>query len=224
MKAMILAAGQGSRLKPLTDSTPKPLLQVGQYCLIEYHLFALKKAGVAEVVINVSYLANTIQQFLGDGSRYGLKIIFSVEPVVLGTGGGIKHALSFLGSEPFLLISADVWSDYTYSKTILDSETEIHLVLVNNPHYHAVGDYGLDQDKFITRQAPLFNYAGIAKIHPKIFTAIREEKFSFSPLINKAIEHHGVSGEMFNGTWFNVGTPHELAKLRAFLQTSTNFR
>lgn len=217
MKAMILAAGEGQRLRPLTATTPKPLVKVGQHCLIEYHLLSLRKIGVSEVVINISYLAEKIENFLGDGSRYGLKLHYSIEPQILGTGGGILQALPLLGAEPFLLISADIWSDYAYSQALLHSNNDAHLVLVKNPDYHTRGDYGLDAGDMIVRAAPLYTFAGIAKIDPKIFQHSVAGNFSIAPLIEASIAKRKVSGEFFQGAWFNVGTLVELEKLNSYL-------
>jgi len=217
MKAMILAAGEGRRLRPLTETTPKPLLKAGNHCLIEYHLLALKKIGISEVIINLSYLAENISSFLGDGARYGLKLRYSFEPIMLGTGGGIFNALSLLGKEPFLLISADIWSDYAYSDVLLHSNNEAHLVLVENPDYHTRGDYGLDAAGMVVRVAPLYTFAGIAKINPKIFSHSAVGNFSIAPLIEASIAKQKVSGELFHGAWFNVGTLQELEKLNKHL-------
>lgn len=217
MKAMILAAGEGRRLRPLTETTPKPLLKAGNHCLIEYHLLRLKQAGITEVVINVSYLAERIPEFLGDGARYGLKLQYSIEPALLGTGGGIFKALPLLGEEPFLLLSADIWSEYDYSEALLRSNNDAHLVLVENPEYHTRGDYGLDSAARIVRSAPLYTFAGIAKINPKIFSHSAAGNFSIAPLIEASIAKQKVSGELFHGAWFNVGTLQELEKLNKHL-------
>lgn len=217
MKAMILAAGEGQRLRPLTAITPKPLVKVGDQCLIEYHLLNLKKIGVSEVVINVSYLAEKIESYLGDGARYGLRLHYSVEPEILGTGGGIFKALPLLGEAPFLLISADIWSDYAYSDALLHSNYDAHLVLVENPDYHTHGDYGVDESGMIVRAAPLYTFAGMAKIHPRIFERSLAGNFSIAPLIEASIEKRKVSGELFFGAWFNIGTLAELEKLKRCL-------
>ena len=144
MKAMILAAGRGARLKPLTDQTPKPLLVVGECSLIEHNLLKLRNAGITEVVINVCHCAKQIIQTLGNGQRYGLQIEYSYEEgSALGTGGGIYQALPLLGDDPFLIVSSDVWSEFAFGSSIIQSNSDLHLVLVENPYYHPKGDYAL---------------------------------------------------------------------------------
>ena len=219
MKAMLLAAGRGSRLRPLTDIMPKPLLAVGSQCLIEYNLWALKAAGIREVVINVSYQAKKIMDWLGDGRRYGLVIDYSFEEgAPLGTGGGIYQALPLLGNEPFLVISADIWSQYALNTLSLCSENDAHLVFVDNPSFHPGGDYALSNTK-VQFQGDKFTYAGIAVLHPRLFVDCKPGAFSLSPLLNAAIKQGSVSGELYRGAWFNVGTLEELERLKHFLGT-----
>jgi len=221
MKAMILAAGKGERLRPLTNTIPKPLVKAGGHALIEYHLMQLKKTGVTEIVLNVSYMAENIMQYLGSGERYGVKLFYSCEPMSLGTGGGIKRALYLLGEKPFLLVSADIWSEYTFPKTFLEAQGDVHLLLVDNPAFHQAGDYGLSENSFLTKSGPKYTYAGIAKINPKIFTKIDKEHFSFSPLIDHAIDEHHATGELYHGAWFNVGTKKQLDALHQYLGDKT---
>ena len=215
MKAMLLAAGRGSRLRPLTDTTPKPLLMVGSQCLIEYNLWALKAAGIREVVINVSYYAKKIRDRLGDGRRYGLTIEYSFEEgAPLGTGGGIYQALPLLGDEPFIVISADVWSRYALNTLSLDSENDAHLVFVGNPSFHPKGDYALLNNR-VQLQGDKFTYAGIAVLRPRFFLDCQPGAFSLSPLLNAAIKQGRVGGELYRGVWFNVGTLEELERLKS---------
>ncbi len=214
MKAMLLAAGRGKRMRPLTDKTPKALIPVGPHRLIEYNLFKLKAAGVKEVVINVSYLANQITRFIGDGSRYGLNVVYSYEPgECLGTGGGVFQALPLLGDEPFLLLSADIWSDCAFDKIHFAQGKEAHLIMVHNPSYHSGGDYGLDEMGLLSLHTPKFTYSGMSVVHPKLFKHCKAGIFSLSPLINDAIKRGCVSGELYSGRWFNVGTPEQLKLL-----------
>lgn len=214
MKAMLLAAGLGTRLRPLTDAIPKPLLPVGKKTLIEYHLENIRKMGIEEVVINVFYHAKKMIDFLGDGSRYGVRITYSHEKDLLGTGGGIYQALPLLGKDPFIIISADVWSDFAFDADFIKADQDAHLVLVENPDYHLKGDYSLTTEGKIAFTGKKFTYAGIAKLHPKLFSHCKAGAFSLSPILNQAIENQTVSGEVFQGRWFNVGTLEELEKLR----------
>lgn len=220
MKAMLLAAGRGSRLQPLTDTTPKPLLLAGSNSLIEYNLMALHKAGIREVVINVCHHAKQIIDRLGDGSRYGLTIAYSYEKgEVLGTGGGIYQALPLLGDEPFILVSADVWCEFPYDAAFINSNRDVHLVLVENPYYHTTGDYALANDGTVMMSGNKLTYAGIAKIHPRLFAHCKPGSFSLSPLLSDAVQRRAVTGEIYRGRWFNVGTVEELEKLRKLLAT-----
>jgi MurNAc alpha-1-phosphate uridylyltransferase len=218
MKAMLLAAGRGSRLQPLTDSIPKPLLMAGSKSLIEYNLIALYNAGIREVVINVCHHAKQIIERLGDGSRYGLTIEYSFEPgEVLGTGGGIYQALHLLGNEPFILVSADIWSEFSYDDTFINANQDVHLVFVDNPYYHTKGDYALTNDGKVMMSGNKLTYAGIAKIHPRLFANSKPGAFSLSPLLNDAVQRGTATGEVYRGRWFNVGTIEELQKLRELL-------
>lgn len=233
MKAMILAAGRGQRMQPLTETTPKPLLPVGGRLLIDYHLHALAAAGIQDVVINVCYHANQIIQYLGDGHRYGLRIVFSHEQDgCLGTGGGIKKALQFLGDEPFILLSADIFTHFplqTLLKTkLLDSfqtsplnssPTLAHLVLVDNPYYHSQGDFTLDHQGWLKLEGSnKLTYAGIGVISPKLFATAPIEAFSLSILFKQGINLQAVTGEHYLGFWDNIGTPEQLQALNQQLQ------
>ena len=214
MKAMLLAAGRGARLKPLTNDIPKPLLSVGPYRLIEHNLCALKQAGIDEVVINVCYHAKKIIECVGDGRRYGLTIEYSYEQnTPLGTGGGIYQALTLLGEAPFIVISADIWSQFEFSSIILNATQEAHVVLVENPSFHTQGDYALSEAGQVMLQGRKLTYAGIAKLDPKLFNHCQPGVFSLSPLLNAAIARGAVSGELYRGDWFNVGTIEELHRL-----------
>lgn len=213
MKAMILAAGRGERMRPLTDHIPKPLLEIANQPLISYPLLALKKIGINEVVINVSYRAEQIQQELGDGSRYGIKIIYSVEPTVLETGGGIYQALPLLGNEPFIVISADVFTDYPLEKLPKKLNGLAHLVLVNNPEYHAKGDFGLDKNQITLDSEKKFTYASFGVLHPNLFASSQPGVFCLIEVLIPAINANQVTGEIYHGEWNNLGTPDDLQNL-----------
>jgi MurNAc alpha-1-phosphate uridylyltransferase len=214
MKAMILAAGRGERMRPLTDTTPKPLLPVGNTTLIEHVLHEVKKAGVTEVIINVHYLGNQIMQHCGDGSRYGLTIHYSIEETLLDTGGGIFNALPLLGHAPFLLLSADIWTDFPLSELVNKSVNAAHLVLVNNPPFHSQGDFGLNAaNKIEKNSATKLTYANIGVIHPDLFKDETAGVFPLRKVLFPAIEEGLVTGEHYRGQWYNVGTVEELKKL-----------
>lgn len=214
MKAMILAAGKGERMLPLTNDTPKPLLKIHGKPMIEHHLEKLAKVGVREVVINVSYKAEAIIKALGDGSRFNLNIIFSYEEgEPLGTGGGIYQALKLLGDEPFLLVSSDIVTDYDFSKLLDKTESSVHLVMVKNPIFHAAGDYGLDTNGHLTLTGPHYTYASFGVINPVLFKHSTVGTFSLAPLFVEAIKRGDATGELYDGDWFNVGTPEQLQQL-----------
>ncbi|OGO96118.1 MAG: mannose-1-phosphate guanylyltransferase [Coxiella sp. RIFCSPHIGHO2_12_FULL_44_14] len=219
MKAMLLAAGRGSRLRPLTDTVPKALLSVGSHRLIEYHLLALKAIGIHDIVINVCHHAEKIMDYLGDGSGYHLRIQYSHESDnILGTGGGIYRALPLLGEEPFLVVSADIWSQFIWGASILEANSEAHLVFVDNPSFHPEGDYGLSEDGRVSLLGHKLTYAGMAKLHPRLFADARGGIFSLSQIFHAAIQKNKVSGEHYQGCWFNIGTLEELNRLRRMLQ------
>lgn len=212
-KAMILAAGRGERMQHLTAATPKPLLEVAGRPLIEYHLHALKKAGVKDVVINVAYYSEQIIQKIGDGSRFDLIIHYSVEGEgPIGTGKGIQKALPLLGEEPFILISADIWTDYSLINLKQDFKGDAHLILVDNPDYHENGDFGLTAQGLLTPHEPRYTYANIAIMRPQFFMGDHEVSAGLGPMLFAAAEKGDMSGEYYSGQWFNVGTPKELER------------
>ena len=217
MKAMILAAGRGQRLRPLTDTVPKPLLQVGGRRLIEHHLLALAAAGFREVVINVAWLAEQIVDTLGDGSAYGLDIAYSREqPGALDTGGGIRQALDRLGREhPFALLNADVYTDFPVAalrECRLTDTDDAHLVLTANPPHHPQGDFSL-VDGRIGREHPRYTYTGIGVYRPGLFLAGEATRFALVQALAPAIEHGRVAGQLYAGRWHDVGTPRAFAEL-----------
>ncbi|MFW2405373.1 MAG: N-acetylmuramate alpha-1-phosphate uridylyltransferase MurU [Gammaproteobacteria bacterium] len=218
MKAMILAAGRGERMRPLTDSTPKPLLEVGGRALIEHHIGALAAAGVDEIVINLSWHGEQIRDFLGPGDKYGVKIAYSDEgPVALETGGGIHHALPLLGDEPFWLVNGDVYCDFPYPERSLEPRILGHLLLVANPEHNVRGDFALDDGGVQAQGDPMFTYSGISLLHPAMFASCEPGKFPLAPLLLDAMDRRRISGELYPGRWIDVGTPERLQLLDAEL-------
>ena len=198
---------------------PKPLLKIGSQSLIEHNLLKLKAAGVEDVVINVCYRAKQIMEYLGDGERYSLNITYSYEPEKpLGTGGGVYQALRFLGDEPFILLSSDIWTDYPFEQLQLMPGNAAHLVMVDNPHFHPTGDYSLLPTGFLDPQAePKHTYGNIALIHPELFKGSAIGAFPLAGLFVKGMMNNKVSGELYQGKWFNVGTVEELNRLEQSL-------
>ena len=221
MKAMILAAGRGERLRPLTDQVPKALIEAGGKPLLAWHLERLRHAGVREVVINVSHLAAQIMERFGNGAEHGLTLRWSHEPQALETAGGIAQARSLLGAAPFLLVNADLWCDYELGGLCtheLDSYLA-NLVLVPNPPHHRKGDFSLDGTQVGSGPAPRYTYAGIAVLSPELVADIRPgEKAPLGPVLLAAAARGAVTGELHRGVWRDIGTAERLAELRAMLE------
>jgi N-acetyl-alpha-D-muramate 1-phosphate uridylyltransferase len=219
MRAMILAAGRGERMRPLTDTRPKPLLEVGGKPLIQYHLEALGRAGIRDIVINLAWQGELIRRALADGKRFGVQIRYSDEPAgALETGGGILAALPLLGPGPFLVISGDIWSDFALASCIdrLAADDVAHFVVAPNPGFHAQGDFGLESGRLVDR-APRFTYANIGVLRAEFFAGRQPGRFALAPLMFEWIRQGRVSGELFRGRWHNLGTPMQLAQLDAQL-------
>lgn len=215
MIAMVLAAGRGERMRPLTDHTPKPLLQAGRHRLIEYHLQALVHAGVEQVVINHAHLGDQIEAFLGDGSRYGTRIFYSAEGRALETGGGIRHALPLLGDGTFVVVNGDIWTDFDFSRlnNLPDSDDLAHLVLVDNPPHHPGGDFALTDGRVQAEGADRLTFSGIGAYRASLFRDRAEGAFPLAPLLREAMDAGRVSGEHHRGRWLDIGTPQRLADL-----------
>lgn len=215
MKAMILAAGRGERMRPLTDTTPKPLLKIDQHCLIEHHIFNLKKAGFTELVINTAWLAEKIHQHLGDGTHYGVSIQYSDEGEALETGGGIKKALPLLSNDAFLVVNGDIWSDYNFSQLpALADQHLAHLVLVDNPPQHQSGDFSIKQGLLSNSENERLTYSGIGIFRPDLFANSHEKRFPLAPLLRAAADKQKISAEHSNGYWSDIGTPERLQQLK----------
>lgn len=218
MKAMILAAGRGERMRPLTDHTPKPLLEVGGRALIEYQIEALVAAGFRQLIVNHGRLGHLLEARLGNGSRYGADIDYSPEgEAPLETGGGIYRALPRLGPGAFVVVNADIWTDFDYARLRGCQPIAAHLVLVPNPPHHPAGDFGL-LDGLVGNALPLrHTYAGIGVYHPDLFKDSAAGAFPIAPLIRAAADRGQVTGELYSGRWIDVGTPDRLTLLRAIM-------
>jgi len=211
---MILAAGRGERMRPLTDTTPKPLLKVGGKPIIHYHLESLARAGIRRLVINHSYLGGDIEEQLGYGNRWGLSIQYSPEPgAALETGGGIHNALSLLGDGPFLVINGDVWSDYDLAQTGCPTGKLAHLILVDNPAHNPEGDFSLQNGSISSDPGARLTFSGMGVYRAELFGGCEKGAFPLAPLLRAAAADGKVSGEQFHGKWFDVGTPLRLKEL-----------
>jgi len=236
MRALVLAAGLGERMRPLTEHTPKPLLEAGGKALVAWHLEKLAALGVRDVVLNTSWLADRFPVALGDGARWGLRLHYAYEgPVPLETGGGIAHALDRLtdGDTPFLVVNGDVWTDYDFARLPREPAGQAHLVLVDNPPQHPRGDFALRADGTLASEGEtLLTFAGIGVYRPALFDGWRAivgdapgadatpPRFKLAPLLRAAMARAAVSGERHGGRWTDVGTPARLAQLDAELRAS----
>jgi MurNAc alpha-1-phosphate uridylyltransferase len=220
MKAMILAAGRGERMRPLTDATPKPLLLAGDKPLIVWHIEALVRAGIRDIAINHAHLGQLIEQTLGDGSRYGAHLRYSAESEALETAGGIAHALPLLGDAPFAVINGDIACDFDYARlppraiALRASGLRAHLVLVPNPPHHPRGDFALMDGKVSAEGETKLTFSGIGVYDPALFAGIASgAKAPLAPLLRAAMCEGAVSGELHTGRWMDVGTPERLTEL-----------
>ncbi len=216
--AMILAAGRGERMRPLTDHTPKPLLEAGGKPLIVYPIEALANAGVRRIVINHAHLGGQIEAALGDGCRWGVEIRYSPEQQALETGGGICKALPLLGDDPFIVVNGDVWSDCDFSRLELAEGDLAHLVLVPNPAHHPEGDFVLREGRVYAEGEPRVTFSGIGVYHPRLFKGCEPRPFPLASLLRRAMADRQVGGHLHPGRWMDVGTPQRLARLNGWLR------
>ena len=224
VKAMILAAGEGRRLRPLTAHTPKPLLSVKGVPLLEHLIVRLRDAGIVDLVINASYLGDQIVNFCGDGSQWGVRIQISAETAPLETAGGIIEALPMLEDDPFIVVNGDVFTDYPFERLAAKpmSHRQGHLVLVDNPSHNPQGDFALEGGEIAQPEAghggpsddiDTLTFSGVALYHPGFFAGFPRGRRPLKPLLDEAISSGLVSGEYFDGIWSDVGTPERLADL-----------
>ena len=216
---MILAAGRGERMRPLTDRIPKPLLPVGDAPLIVHHIRRLARSGITELVINHAHLGEQIEDLLGDGRDYGVRISYSREGQgqALETGGGIFKALPLLGSGPFLVINADVWTDFDYAKLHLAADKLAHLVLVDNPPHHVQGDFALSGQLVTEHGDSKLTFSGIGLYRAALFEGCQPGAFPLAPLLRSAMRRQLVSGEVHHGVWIDVGTRERLQRVTDLL-------
>ena len=214
--AMILAAGRGERMRPLTDHTPKPLLPVAGRPLIEHHIVALAEAGFRRIVINVAWLGQQIVDTLGCGKRFGVELKYSPEEPALETAGGIRRALPLLGGAPFVVVNGDIWADFPLA-TLRPPTGLAHLVLVDNPPHHEQGDFSLDGGRVIDGGSGRLTFSGIGVYRPELFAHLPDGVRPLAPLLRESIASGQVSGEHHRGSWIDVGTPARLEQLEKML-------
>ena len=214
--AMILAAGRGERLRPLTDTVPKPLLRVRGQPLIERHVMGLVRAGVERIVINLAWLGPRISEYLGDGARYGAAIVYSEEhPRALETAGGIIRALPHLGPGPFAVVNGDIYTNFPFETLRLAPDRDAHLVLVPNPPQHPGGDFGLEQGLALSEAANRYTFSGIAMYRDAFFAGCADGVLPLKPLLLRSMAAERCSAELYRGVWEDVGTPERLQALNA---------
>ena len=214
---MILAAGRGERMRPLTDKTPKPLIQVGGKRLIEHHIENLVRAGIKDLVINHAHLGEQIEASLGDGTRFGAVIRYSPEGTALETGGGIFKALPLLGDAPFLVVNGDIWTDLDFTALAPKEGCLAHLVLVDNPAHNPNGDFALEDGRVTEQGRSRRTFSGIGIYHPRLFSGCNPGPFPLAPLLRHAMTGGLVSGQLHPGCWFDIGTPERLQTLDRML-------
>ena len=214
MIAMILAAGRGERLRPITESAPKALVEVRGESLLERHLRAVRGAGISTVVINLGWLGDQIVERIGSGADYGLDVIYSPEgDNILETGGGIHRALPMLGSEPFLVINADIYTDMPLPTHLAEPGDDGYLVLVPKPEHQAAGDFALIDQRIRNEGGPLLTFSGVAIYHPRFFAGCKPGRFPLAPMLRAAADSKRLGGQLYDGLWRDIGTPERLSEL-----------
>ncbi len=216
---MILAAGPGERMHPLTENTPKPMLAVAGKPLLQHHIEALAKAGFTDLIINHGRFGYLIESCFGDGSQFGVNIHYSAEGErPLETGGGIKQALGLLGSGPFLVVNGDIWTDFPLQSLTKRTNTGLaHLIMAPNPPHHPDGDFAMRDGMLLMEGAPKYTFSGIGLYSPALFAPLKAGRFPLAPLLRRAIGNGQISGEIYTGHWFDIGTAQRLARLDKFL-------
>jgi len=228
---VLLAAGRGSRMRSLTDKTPKPLLKVGDFTLIEHHLYHLRDQGFKRVVINVAYLSDQIRAYLGDGKKYNLTIDYSDESQTgaLETAGGLKHALPLIQSDPFLVVNADIWTDFSFNELLTPLNKSGRVVLVDNPEHNPDGDFQLTQGKLSTTNnnssiVDRVTFSGIALYKKSLFENLKPGKSALGPILRSLIDARDLEGVKYAGEWIDIGTPERLDELnQRFLNRQNKF-
>jgi MurNAc alpha-1-phosphate uridylyltransferase len=210
MRAMILAAGRGERMGPLTESVPKPLLKINGKYLIEYSIAALAQIGVRDIVINICYQKEMLRAALGSGTSYGVNLEYSEEETALETGGGIFQALPLLGAEPFIVISSDIITSFSLQSLPVEPLGLAHLVLVKNPSYHPQGDFCLVGNRLYYGKGETFTFGNIGVYRPELFTGCKPGKFRLGEILKREILQQNIHGELYTGDWFNIGSPDQL--------------
>lgn len=224
MKAMILAAGRGERMRPLTNTTPKPLLSIAEKPILQYHLEALHTAGIQEVVINHAIRGEMIEEYFGDGTAFGVEISYSAEgDSPLETGGGIRKALPLLGADPFVVVNGDIWCDYPFGNLHMDNDDLAHLVLVENPGHNPSGDFALNTGRLINTGSGMKTFSGIGLYRPELFNEYKEQFFALTPLLREAADMNRVSGELYTGRWLDIGTPERLTLANGIAEKESKY-
>ncbi len=207
-------------MRPLTDTCPKPLLQVAGRALIEYHIDALAKAGITEVIINHAYLGQKIEHYLGNGEKYGITLKYSPEREGgLETAGGIFNALPLLGGAPFVVVNGDIWCDYDFVQLPKDFEGQVHLVMIDNPLHHPKGDFYFDRGRLLAKGEYRLTYSGIGLYRPEWFASCKPGRYPLAPMLRSAITADQVSAEHYGGLWWDIGTPERLEELNKKMQS-----
>jgi MurNAc alpha-1-phosphate uridylyltransferase len=212
---MILAAGRGERMRPLTDVLPKPLLEVHGKALIVWHIEKLVQSGFSEIIINLAHLGHKIPEALGNGSKWGITITYSDESEfgALESAGGILNALTLLGEEPFLVVNGDVFCDYEFNSNFELKDKLAHLILVPNPEHNLKGDFALEDSCVYNEGRQKYTFSGIAYYNPKIFMGLRKGKSALAPLLREKIAQNLLNGELYTGVWHDIGTPQRLDEI-----------